>query len=323
MIVQPVNSEKYRKSIQSTLAFCTVEFTELNKEKVDSIEYLLIMKGGSERFAVSLGIKDHCACCPFSAPFACPITLKKNIGIDDYDQAVEAINDYAIASKWNKIKFIFPPLSYDAQGITGWMSALYRNGFVFSSVDVNHAFDLHAVYGEAYQRLIHSNARKNLKIALDFQLELLICNSDAEQEEAYQIIAENRALKGYPLRMTYQQVHDTIKIIPHEMFLVKKGCKSIAAALVYHVSSDIAQVIYWGDRPGYSQYKPINFLSYELINYYVKLGMRYLDIGPSTENSIPNYGLCNFKESIGCQRSLKYTLEKVITNSEATQHWTM
>jgi len=40
--------------------------------------------------------------------------------------------------------------------------------------------------------------------------------------------------------------------------------------------------------------------------------MRYIDIGPSTENSIPNYGLCEFKESIGCDISPKYTFYKYL-----------
>ena len=34
-----------------------------------------------------------------------------------------------------------------------------------------------------------------------------------------------------------------------------------------------------------------------------------LDIGPSTENGIPNYGLCEFKESIGCSVTMKYSFE--------------
>ena len=35
-------------------------------------------------------------------------------------------------------------------------------------------------------------------------------------------------------------------------------------------------------------------------------------IGPSTESSIPNYGLCEFKESIGCEINQKFTFSKEI-----------
>ena len=49
----------------------------------------------------------------------------------------------------------------------------------------------------------------------------------------------------------------------------------------------------------------INFLAYQLIQYYTKKGIKILDIGISTEDGIPNYGLCDFKESIGCFLSSK------------------
>lgn len=51
-------------------------------------------------------------------------------------------------------------------------------------------------------------------------------------------------------------------------------------------------------------------MAYKLQEYYFLKGKKYLDIGPSTDFSIPNYGLCNFKESIGCDISLKLSFER-------------
>ena len=36
--------------------------------------------------------------------------------------------------------------------------------------------------------------------------------------------------------------------------------------------------------------------------------MRLLDLGPATETGVPNYGLCVFKESLGAEPTLKYTM---------------
>ena len=72
----------------------------------------------------------------------------------------------------------------------------------------------------------------------------------------------------------------------------------------------MAQVIYWGNISKYNNYKSINYLAYELIKYYKKEGFDYLDIGPSSECGIPNYGLCDFKDSIGCELSVKCCFEK-------------
>jgi hypothetical protein len=76
------------------------------------------------------------------------------------------------------------------------------------------------------------------------------------------------------------------------------------------VTPDIVQVIYWGDLPAYSEFKTMNYLSYNIFIYYKKLGVKYVDIGISTELSVPNHGLCEFKESIGCDLSLKFTFSK-------------
>jgi len=101
-----------------------------------------------------------------------------------------------------------------------------------------------------------------------------------------------------------------LKIVKHDVFIVKKDEKTIASAIIYRLNDRIAQVIYWGDVPGYSKCRPMNWLSYQVVTYYKQLGFSWLDIGPATENGVPNYGLCDFKQSIGCETSLKFTLTK-------------
>ncbi|GHT22569.1 hypothetical protein AGMMS4957_12930 [Bacteroidia bacterium] len=56
--------------------------------------------------------------------------------------------------------------------------------------------------------------------------------------------------------------------------------------------------------------KTMNFLSYKVFEYYKGAGINIVDIGTSTEEGIPNFGLCEFKESIRCFVDLKYTFRK-------------
>ena len=60
--------------------------------------------------------------------------------------------------------------------------------------------------------------------------------------------------------------------------------------------------------------KILNFLSYQIFNFYKKQVIKVVDIGSNTENSIPNYnyGLCEFKESIGCSVLNKSSFSKQI-----------
>ena len=54
----------------------------------------------------------------------------------------------------------------------------------------------------------------------------------------------------------------------------------------------------------------MNFLSFHVFSYYKNKGIRVIDIGHSTVDSVPNHGLCEFKESIGCSIGLLYEFYK-------------
>lgn len=308
---QLTNADGYLQMMRKTsIVFNSANFNSLNANKVERVDYLIIKKENSPRFSLIFGIKDSTAQSPFSAPFSMPEELKKESSLSDYDEALEAVDEYAIENGLKKLRITLPPLFYAEDYLSGWLNAFYRKGYTPTIIDVNYAIDLSKAYSNNYEKLIQYNGRRNLRIALSYGSVLRKCKSENEIKAAYNIIEENRASKGYPLRMTYKQICDTIKIVDNDIFIMSNNDVDIAAALVYRVAEGIAQVIYWGDKPGYSNLKPINYLSFQLIQYYGNLGFQWLDIGPSTEDSLPNYGLCDFKESIGCQRSVKLTLVK-------------
>ena len=192
-----------------------------------------------------------------------------------------------------------PPLFYEPSFLSKLSNSLYRKGFTLAKSDLNYSIHLDGEK-ENYQGKLHYNARKNLNIAMEQSFTFEHCNNAESKSEAYKIIQANREAKGYPLRMTYDTVVKTTAIIQADFFLVKLAKENVAAAMVFHVSPGIVQVVYWGDLPAFAASKTMNFLSYQVVMHYYETGIKIIDIGPSTDNSIPNYGLCDFKESIGC-----------------------
>lgn len=178
------------------------------------------------------------------------------------------------------------------------------------SCELNFALNLKSFRLEDYEKDLPANGRKNLVGALHENFRLTKCDTLQDKELAYKIIAQNRAARGYPLRMTWEQVKETIKIVPHDFFIIFNNATPVASAIVFHVTEKIVQVIYWGNIPDKSSAKSMNYLAYKLTAHYHERGMTYLDIGPSTENGVPNYGLCNFKQSIGCEIGSKFVMEK-------------
>ena len=59
------------------------------------------------------------------------------------------------------------------------------------------------------------------------------------------------------------------------------------------------------NKPDSEEFRPVNFLAYNLLKFYKNDKYEILDIGTSTVNSAANFGLCDFKESIGCTCSPK------------------
>lgn len=308
MQIVEVSGQEYGEVAKTGFFYDSIIFNELNKDKVDELKFL-IFKDSKSCLGLILGIKDRVVKCPFSAPFSMFSHIKDRVSVKQFDEAVQALDNY-MAPLFAEARFVLPPIFYAPGDISCVMNAFCRVGFSIETIDLNFQIDLSGFNQEQYIDILYYNAKKNFAQSYKSGLTFEECRSDEEIMEAYRVIAENRFSKGYPLRMTYEQLSDTLKIVGHFVFVVRQGKTAIASAILYRLNEEIAQVIYWGDSPGYSECRPMNFLSYNVVMYCKKIGLHWLDIGPSTENGIPNYGLCDFKQGIGCGISAKLSLMK-------------
>ena len=285
--------------------FNSLIFNELNKYKCDSVHYL-IFRDSKIRLGLILGERNNQMFSPFSAPFGCFSFINEKIGINEIDESIRVLDDYLKEKNNNSIKFILPPLCYHVSFISKLINSLGRNGYTISSIDLNHVFKT-SFFDEKYKEKIHGNARNKLNLALK---QNFVFQKTEDIALVYSIILKNRQVRGFPLRMTLEQVEETIMVVKYDAFVVALNQDYIASALVYHVANKIVQVIYWGDIPEFSSMKTMNFLSYKVFEYYKNTDIEIIDIGISTENGVPNYGLCDFQESIGCSVESKFVFEK-------------
>ena len=310
MKVEEIGLAEYDKITNNCIVYNTAAFNELNKYKVEQVHYLLFYSSeGKKRFAFCIGEDKGRLIAPFSAPFASFVNLHSKWDIEQLNQAVVSFDEWCIQHSFKFVDFRLPPDFYDRKMINALQNAFLINGYQVKYADLNYAIDLFEAK-ERYVGLLTKNGKKNLRIALNSNLELKYCDNLEDKEIAYKTVAINRQQKGYPLRMSWEQVRQTIEIIPNDFWLVYEGTVVIASAVVFEVTSDIMQVIYWGDISGYSCVKPINYLAYMLVKYYCEKKKKYLDIGPSSEEGIANWGLCDFKDSIGCFVSSKFSFRK-------------
>lgn len=299
-----VNSSEYKNYFDNPFhVYNSVDFSELNKEKVDDI-YYLIFKDKKIRLGIILGLKDNFLLSPFSSPFGSFTFLRENISFQVIDKTIELLCRFAFDNKFS-VKISLPPIFYSNDFISKIISSLYRSDFKLSYCDINHAFNTNKF--NEYVKSLPYNGRKNLNNSKKHNLTLRKADSIGEIELAYEVIKLNREHRNYPLRMSFDAIKDTIEVIKADFFNLFYNNECIASAQVFHVANDIVQIIYWGDKPGYGHIRPMNYLAFKLFEYYKNLGVKFIDIGPSSEEGVPNYGLADFKESIGCTVSNKYT----------------
>lgn len=284
------------------------DFTNLNKEKAEQVFYL-VFKDSKFRLGLIGGVKNGSFFSPFSAPFGALVYLRDDIQISMIESAIQLMLIWARDKNIKSINLTLPPTFYNETFISKQMNSLFTNKFVVSEIDLDYSYHLSG-FNADYPSTIWPNARNKLKNALKYNLSFLKCTNNIQKEAAYDIIKANRQSRGYPLKLSWNQIEDTICIINADFFLVKSGDgNGIGSAIVFHSGTDIVQVIYWGDLPEYAHMKTMNFLSFCIFNYYREQGIKIIDLGPSTDNSLPNYGLCEFKESIGCKVSSKLTFK--------------
>jgi hypothetical protein len=310
MEILEVGVDEYAEVIKIPYnAFGSAAFNDLNRNKCDKVFYLLFREG-KYRLGLVGGCRNKNFSSPFSAPFGGFSFISGDIRLQYIEDAIRLLKTWAVKKRFSSISMILPPPVYESSFNAKQVNCLWRQNFDISEVDLNYSFDLEC-FDDNYKESIWYNARKNLRISMNAGLQFKTCTNDDERWLAYDIISKNRESRGYPLRMSWQQVSDTIRIIPANFFIVYDELEnSIASAIVFHVAQNIVQVIYWGDNHEYANFKTMNFLSYKIFEHYKNQGFQTVDLGSSTENSAPNYGLAEFKESIGCKINPKYTFTK-------------
>lgn len=309
MEIIEVDALIYDKTINAISLFSQASFAVLNQHKVDKL-YFLLFKDSKVRLGIILGLRHNELLSPFSAPYGGFSFVEADCKAKIIDDAISVFTEWIQQKKVVKVKLSLPPMHYNHPFQTRLINGLRNNFYTIAEIDVNHHFQVPVGnFDDVYIKMLQRNARKNLNNALKEPLELIHL-PEQEAHRAYQVIAINRSAKQKPLRMSLEQVLEVSVITKVDFFVVTHQKQDVASAIVFHVNKYSVQVVYWGDNPDFYELRSMNYLTYQLFKHYAQIGIQTLDIGISTENSVPNYGLCEFKESIGCDVSLKYTMVK-------------
>ena len=236
--------------------------------------------------------------------------LHRPLRIETIEGFVDEVELVLKANDAHRIEILEPPALFDPCKADVLCNVLYRRGYHRRPPELDY---LMTVDTEAlWEKLKPSRRQRIARCKRDGmsarQVESELCR------QVYDVIAQNRSVKGYPMTMTGEEVQSMLAAFPDRLvfFAAFSHEQMIASSICVKVNDTILYVFYWGDLPGYEQFSPVSLLAECIYDYARENRFSLIDFGTSTKDGAPIYGLINFKREIGCFPCLKPGYVKLI-----------
>lgn len=282
--------------------FNSKAFIELNKAKVEKI-VRLVEDTDKPEIGLLAGVSNNILLSPFSAPFGGFHFKKENMYSDKIDTFILLLKEYIYSNKYAEFRITLPPDIYHQTFNAKCVNALSRAGFSTKTPEITSWIDLSSIEDSYTQK----NSREYYRQAQRNHLVFEQIESESDKAEAYHLICENRAKFNRPIYMTLDDLKQMEDLWPVEYFKVTSPeGKMLASAIFYRWKNNLVYAVFWGDNEEGRPLRAMDFLLLNLWQFYKKQKYRYVDLGISTEDGIPNSGLLRFKETHEAVSSVRY-----------------
>jgi hypothetical protein len=185
-------------------------------------------------------------------------------------------------------------------------NALFTYGWTLEQLDLNQHLAVRPA--EGFAAGLNETRRKELRRLQRSGASFVTLDREHGQA-AYDVIAENRAARGYPMTMSWPQVAALLEALPDRVgfHAVVRDGEVLAGAICLQVTASYPYVFYWGERPAHRAESPITLLAEGLVALAYRQNASTLDLGVSTDASILNTGLFAFKQSLGAEATVRPT----------------
>lgn len=210
-----------------------------------------------------------------------------------------------------KVKFVqwlhFPEL-YNPEYNPVIIQTLLNLGFVIENSYLNH----HLRTDQDFEKALRKDTKRRLN-KINNSGVITELYEDIENISFYDKIAEWRKKKGLPLNIDKDILENLIGKLRDKylLFTVKKDNQLIAACLGLKITKDTLYYFIPSHDPEFDELSPSIALIQKMHEYAVIKNIDYLDLGISSgKNEEENYGLIHFKEKLGGNAGIKYSLIK-------------
>ena len=234
------------------------------------------------------------------------LSLNQSIDFHTIEQFVQRITELLRRQGAKEILLSLEPSAHKPDIFAIVFNVLMRDGFLPINYELN--YNLNITNDNFISRIDYGAIKRLRKLErAGFQSKKI---SHTELSSVYDIISNNRERLGVPMSMRPDQLKEMIDAFPERVHLfatyrTSEYIDMVAAAICFQVAKKIMYVFYWGDVENMQSYSPVVMLASHIYSFCQENNFELMDVGISTLNSEPNYGLINFKRSLGFKESLK------------------
>ena len=273
----------------------------------DWVHFYLLRKISQKIIAsVAFQIQKTIAKSPLRAPFG-SFHFSERLSPEDLFEFVQRCESQLRKKGAKTIVLTEPPLFYRKTGEL-FHAILFNLDYRISCAELSSGI---RIGREAFEQKIDSWEKRKLKQARSRGVRYKTIPI-GKLEMVYGFLEKCREQKGHRLSMTLQELTDTVAqfndaFILSGTFLQKE---LIAASIAIRVHPDILYNFYAGHMKKYDSISPMVTLTSGLYKFCAQNQIHLLDLGTSTINGKPNFGLLDFKLRLGAVPSMKLTFEK-------------
>ncbi len=246
--------------------------------------------------------------------FVLPLELKYVM----HEHLVDSLLAYAQRQGFRKILLTPAPPIYQARFCQDIDYALAFKGFDFDRHYISHAIYLEprqnfvSQFSATVRRYIHQCER-------NADLSVQHCEGHEGFDEFYPILLENKARHNAKPTHSLEELHRLKSLLPNaiHLFLVRYKGKAIGGSVMFLCNPRVSLCFYNMLNYEFEKLHPIHFVMKHVVEWSIRIGCRYVDIGVSQnvqhENQMtPAYSLIEFKEKFAAKGVLRSTFRKFL-----------
>ncbi|MBN2412546.1 peptidoglycan bridge formation glycyltransferase FemA/FemB family protein [candidate division KSB1 bacterium] len=233
------------------------------------------------------------------------------LSIKDAFSMVQALIEYAGKSGFNAIDITPPPQVYSRRPCNYIDFALIQNGFTYRKREISSVIPLDFTR-ENILTTFNEGSRRAVRRA--WKLGTVVRESD-DYPAFYKILEKNLRLRhNVTPTHSLEELLKLKKMYPDriKLFAAFHGEIMVAGVVMFICNARVVLAFYISHNDDFQQYRGVNLLFHDIIDWGISEKFGFLDYGIFTVNEDPNWGLARFKESFGAQGVFRDSLRLIV-----------